>query len=221
MVDTVNNNPGSGETFTITFPDGMTEGTKITISYKAIINESALTNDPEKNTAYVSYGDGYKTTFDSTEVYNAQFTVNKTDGANQPLEGAGFVIKNAEEKYYKYNGTDKTVTWVNSVDDATEHKSDANGSVEPFIGLANGEYTLVEKTVPAGYNKADDHKFTIAERDYSETNLKKSATVINNAGAELPSTGGMGTTLFYVLGGILVAVAVVLLVTKKRMASNN
>ena len=45
--------------------------------------------------------------------------------------------------------------------------------------------------------------------------------VVNKTGTELPSTGGMGTTLFYVLGGILVAVAVVLLVTKKRMASNN
>ena len=42
-------------------------------------------------------------------------------------------------------------------------------------------------------------------------------TIVNNAGTTLPSTGGMGTTVFYVVGGGLMAVAVVLLVTKKRM----
>ena len=46
------------------------------------------------------------------------------------------------------------------------------------------------------------------------------AEISNKSGTELPSTGGMGTTLFYVLGGILVAAAVVLLVTKKRMRTN-
>ena len=48
-----------------------------------------------------------------------------------------------------------------------------------------------------------------------------STTVINNKGTELPSTGGIGTTLFYIGGGILVLAAVILLVTKRRMNAND
>lgn len=220
---TIKETPDEGDTLTITFDDGIAENTKITITYKATINESALSNDPEKNTAHLSYGDGHETRFKETEVYNAQFTVTKKDGEGKPLAGAGFVIKNAEDKYYKIakDATNKdVVSWVANIDDATEHSSDDTGAVAPFIGLADGTYTLVEKTVPAGYNKAADSSFTIAEHDYTAANLvEQGATVTNNAGAELPSTGGMGTTLFYVVGGILVAAAAVLLVTKKRMAN--
>ena len=209
--------PADGDTLTIKFDDGIAAGTSITITYVATINESALNDDPEKNTAYLSYGDGHKTTEEYTEVYNAQFTVTKKDGDGKALAGAGFVIKNADDKYYKLD--ENVVTWVESIDDADEHMSITDGSVPAFIGLANGTYTLVEKTVPAGYNKADDSTFTIAEHDYTAGNLAQGAEVTNNAGTELPSTGGMGTTLFYVLGGIMVAAAVILLVTKKRMAN--
>ena len=214
---TVNYTPGNNETFTITFPEGLTEGQTITITYSATINENALTVNPEKNTAYVSYGENHKTTYDNTSVYTANFTVSKKDGDGKALAGAGFVIKNADDKYYKLD--ENVVTWVESIDDADEHMSITDGSVPAFIGLANGTYTLVEKTVPAGYNKADDSTFTIAEHDYTAANLAQGAEVTNNAGTELPSTGGMGTTLFYVLGGIMVAAAVILLVTKKRMAN--
>ena len=88
-----------------------------------------------------------------------------------------------------------------------------------FTGLANGTYTLVEKTVPAGYNKAADSTFTIEAGDYTKQNLEQASTVINKAGTELPSTGGMGTTLFYVVGGILVLAAGIMLVARKRMSS--
>ena len=220
---TITTNPDTGDTFTIAFDDGIGDQTEITITYTATINESALTNDPEKNTAYLSYGDGHQTVVNETEVYNAQFTVTKKDGNDKPLAGAGFVIMK-DNKYYKYTaGTDSTsakVEWVDDIANATEYISDASGNVTPFIGLANGTYTLVEKTVPAGYNKAADSSFTIAEHNYTADNLEQRTTVINNAGTQLPSTGGMGTTLFYIVGGVLVAAAVVLLVTKKRMASN-
>ena len=210
--------PGDDDdTLTIEFKDGIAEGTKITITYKATITESAVTGDPEKNTAYISYGDGNKTTHKETEVYNAQFSVNKKDSEGNALAGAGFVIMNAEKMYYKLEN--QSVTWVSDINDAEEHISSNDGKVQAFTGLANGTYKLVEKTVPAGYNKAADTSFTIAEHDYTAQNLKQAADVTNHAGAELPSTGGMGTTLFYALGGILVVAAVVLLVTKKRMSS--
>ena len=92
--------------------------------------------------------------------------------------------------------------------------------VESFTGLVDGTYTLVEKTVPSGYNKAADSTFTIAASDYTSDNLVQTAEVINNSGAELPSTGGICTTIFYIIGAILVIGAGVLLVTRRRMNAN-
>ena len=213
----------SGDTITVKFTDAfiqsLADNTVITIKYSATVNSDALTVDPAKNTASLSYGDNnsvIKTT-DTPKVYNAKFTVTKQDGNGQALAGAGFVLKNADGKYY--NLTNKVVTWVDDIANATEYTSGADGAVPAFTGLANGTYTLVEKTVPAGYNKAADSTFTIEAGDYTKQNLEQASTVINKAGTELPSTGGMGTTLFYVVGGILVLAAGIMLVARKRMSS--
>ena len=214
----------SGQSIKVGFDDDeiakLAQGAEIVLTYKATITENALNDDPEKNTATISYGNNGQYTSEPsvTEVYNAQFTVTKQDGNNQPLAGAGFVIANADNKYYKLdNGV---VTWVDSIEDADEHVSDAQGAVAAFTGLANGTYTLVEKTVPAGYNKAADQNFTVAEHDYTATNLEQTAQVINTAGSVLPSTGGIGTTIFYIIGAILVIGAGVVLVTRRRMNAN-
>jgi len=87
-----------------------------------------------------------------------------------------------------------------------------------FKGLADGTYTLEESTVPSGYNKAADQTITIAKDDYTAANLEQTAEVINLSGSELPSTGGIGTTMFYVIGAILVIGAGVVLVTRRRMS---
>ena len=214
----------SGQSIKVEFDDDeiakLAQGAEIVLTYKATITENALNDDPEKNTATISYGNNGQYTSEPsvTEVYNAQFTVTKQDGNNQPLAGAGFVIANADNKYYKLdNGV---VTWVDSIEDADEHVSDAQGAVAAFTGLANGTYTLVEKTVPAGYNKAADQNFTVAEHDYTAANLKQTAKAINTAGSVLPSTGGIGTTIFYIVGAILVIGAGVVLVTRRRMNAN-
>jgi len=231
--------PTTGETFTIAFDNEyiatLAKGTVIAIEYKATINTNALSENPEKNTAYLTYGHTpgeNKTPVKETEVYNAKITVNKTDGDGEPLAGAGFVLQNAAGAYYKYTAATETakqtISWYTleeneTLADAikagkvTEYTSNEAGKVQSFIGLPNGTYTLIENTVPAGYNKAADKTFTIAAHNYTATNLEQSATVENNAGTELPSTGGMGTTLFYVLGTMLVLGSAVLLITKKRM----
>ncbi len=207
-----------GDTFTITFNDGIAKDAVATIKYTAKVTDAALTVDTGKNTATVSYGDNNATTPGSdTNVYNATISVIKNDENGKALPGAGFVLKNAAGKYYKF--ANNAVTWVDTEADATEYTSGDDGKLNgEFSGLANGTYTLVEKTVPAGYNKAADKEFTIAEHDYSATNLKQTATVVNESGAELPSTGGMGTTLFYVVGGLMVAGAAIALIAKSRVA---
>ena len=79
---------------------------------------------------------------------------------------------------------------------------------------ADNDYTLTETEAPEGYNKLSAAvNVTVNAENGTRIGVE------NNAGSELPSTGGMGTTLFYALGGILVVAAVVLLVTKKRMSS--
>lgn len=217
---TIKADPDEGDTLTITFADGIAEGTVITITYKATINKNALTK--VVNDAYVSYGDSYTTTHSQTEVYNAEINIVKNDGHNTEdaaddtaLQGAGFKLKNSEGKFYKL--VNNKVTWVEGEANGDLHSSDASGNVPAFTGLANGTYTLVETVVPAGYNSAGEQTITIASGDYTAENLSQSKTVVNNTGLVLPTTGGMGTTIFYILGGILVIGAGVLFVTRKRM----
>lgn len=198
--------------------DTIDENTSITIEYTAIVNNSAVIGEAgNTNTATLTWGpaslaDKNKSE-DSAVIYTGQIEILKQDDSQQPLAGAGFVLKKGELYYKLYEGS---VSWV-ARSEADEHFSGADGKVPAFTGLKNGEYTLEEKTVPAGYNKLDDKTVTIAATTYTDANLKQSATVTNNAGAVLPSTGGMGTTIFYVVGAILVIGAGVLLVVRRRM----
>ena len=212
----------SGQNITVTFKDAsikdLEEGDEIVVTYKAKVTSDALQDNPAKNTATISYGNDsqYTSKPSETETYNAKISVIKNDDEDQPLAGAGFVLKNADGKYYK--AADGAISWVDSEDDATEYTSGDDGKLDgEFTGLADGTYTLVEKTTPSGYNTAEDKDITIAKGDYSAGNLKQEATVINKAGSVLPATGGIGTTLFYIVGSVLVIGAAVVLISKRRM----
>ena len=195
-----------------------------------LVTEDALQINPAKNTAWLEYGHNpgeNKTPVQETETYNAKFSVTKKDEKGDALGGAGFVLKDKTTgKYYKYTAATEDapekVEWVESIDNATEYTSNStDGKLNgEFTGLCNGTYVLVEKTVPTGYNKAADYEFTVQGKNVTQTNLIQSTEVTNNKGAELPSTGGIGTTLFYIGGGILVLAAVILLVTKRRMSAD-
>lgn len=265
---TTADNPDSGDTFTVDFNDdlftlssGGQSVSRIVVSYSATVNSDALTSDPLTNTTHVTYGDNHQsTTEDSTNVYNATIKVVKHNGSNTALAGAGFVLKNADGKFYKattetttttdLNGTSTTTTvatdveWVDSQDAATELMSGDDGNLygvttttdtsgntiksantaagqRAFTGLPDGTYTLVESTTPRGYNTAADETITIngaGTTDALKTaNLSQSTTIVNRTGAELPSTGGIGTTVLYAVGGVLVVGAGVALVTKRKM----
>ena len=179
---------------------------------------------------------------DEVIVFTYEMEVNKVDGKNQGTKlEAEFKLKNAEGKYAVVNEEGKVTDWVDAEKDATVLKS--TGGVFTVTGLDDGTYTLVETKAPAGYNKpekgfevtitattANGHNGT----DQALTELKVkvnegkdttgdkdtgkvSITIENNKGAVLPETGGVGTTIFYVLGAVLVVGGVILLVVRKRM----
>ena len=214
------------DTFSITFVDAyiasLEASTEITIKYSGKITSDALSADPATNTATVTSGENNTNSSDPVEVYNAKITVNKVDNQSAPLPGAKFKLKNAEGKYYAGSSSDATANWTDAgVEVEAVEVTAEDGSktyTAEFKGLADGTYTLEESTVPAGYNKAADQTITISGTDYTTTNLEQVATVINEAGAELPSTGGMGTTIFYALGAVLVIGAGVVLATRRRKA---
>lgn len=214
---------------TIAFGDAWlktNKGKDIVIQYSATVNKDAIVADAANpNTAKIEYGNEDKplTDEDTAKVYSAKVTVKKVDGDGNALEGAGFKLKNADNKWYKI--TEGIVSWVDSRDDGTQILPAKNGgtdAVASFTGLADGTYTLVETKVPEGYNKAADTPVTIkpASTNNLTTELTVESEVTNNSGTELPTTGGMGTTLFYVLGGLLVVGCAILLVARRRTNNN-
>lgn len=124
--------------------------------------------------------------------------------------------------YYKWNETDKKVEWTTDKAQATVKTTDDKGAAS-FDGLKDGTYYLEEVEAPAGYNLLKDPvQITVNGANATTANLSSltvTGNVENSSGAELPETGGMGTTIFYVLGSVLILAAVVLLVTRKRMSS--
>lgn len=230
--------------FTIDFGDiiGQTEAAEIVITYSATINNNALVSDVETNTVSLEYSnnpydenDTDKTPDKIVYVYDFDIVIDKYVGgdASTKLAGAEFYLTNADGKYYKLTTAEdgaKKVSWVDAKEDATRLTTDENGYAR-FEGLDSGDYQLVEEKAPNGYNKLDgpvNVKITI---EYEEDGSLKSSSatvdatgqlsqtqgVENKAGSLLPSTGGIGTTIFYIVGTILVVGAGILLVTKRRM----
>lgn len=218
----------------------LNNGATITVTYTAHLNENAAVNGSaeNKNSVRLQYSNnprpdgeywGYTPTPES-EVYVYTYQLNNTKRAETengtPLPGAVFQLysdadcknevklyQDGEFYYPIKNATGK---------EAVEMKSAANGQFN-VKGLDAGTYYLRETTPPAGYSACPDTTIVIsATHDGNRVNLESSklyTTIINNkaGGITLPSTGGIGTTLFYVVGGGLMVAAIVLLVTKKRM----
>lgn len=215
----------AGNGFTLTIPvedyQGKT-GKTILVTYTAVVNENAVAK-VEKNRAVLEYSndpDGSTTVTppDEETVYSARILINKVDAQDQYLAGAKFVLKNGEGKFY--NLTDGVVSWVDSIDHATVVATDDQGTAS-FDGLADGTYYLEETEAPAGYNKLTEAvAVTVSGNEEDVTTLTvTSDKIVNQTGSQLPSTGGMGTTVFYTVGSILVLGAVILLVTKRRMSA--
>ena len=186
-------------------------GQELTITYELTVPGYVPADVELKNTAWLAYG-GHLTAEQETAIITRQMDVEKVDGEGNPLEGAKFKLKNEDGQYYTVD-SDGNVSWTADGTEVEAELVDGN-YVANFKGL-NGTYTLEESTVPPGYNKAADQDITITDASLTG---EDAIPVVNLSGSELPSTGGMGTTLFYVIGGLMMACAAVILITKRRVA---
>ena len=227
-------------TITITLPDPVADGT-YTITYTATVNEDAVVNGENQtlsNSAKLTYGNNSEQSSEdtTTESKLTQFDVVKVDQDNKYLEGAAFDL---------YLGTTKVpVVCVDATKNiyrpaTTEEIAAAGFESAPItaakarvVGLdADLSYSLLETEWPDGYNQldgkaamafsSDDTLYADIDSDYvyASTDSSKVNAIVNKKGNVLPETGGMGTTLIYIAGAILVIGAGVLLVAKKRMGT--
>lgn len=227
---------GNANSFTVTIPvKNYPIGAAIEVTYSAVLNEKAIAK-VATNEATLTYSNDPTTDETNTtvpvvqKVYSSKIVIDKVEKvaggtAAKKLAGAKFVLYKevssdgsaATKLYYKWDEKNKKVEWVAEQSNATVKTTDDKGAAS-FDGLANGTYYLVETKAPAGYNQLTEPYEVVVNGGTTETELSVTAKVENQAGTLLPSTGGTGTTIFYVLGSILVIGAVVLLVTKKRMS---
>ena len=230
-------------TFEIVFDDlknvtGVTANSTITVTYQSRLNENAVLGaQGNVNKAKLEYsnnprGSGTGTTpWDNVIVFTYKVVVNKVDQAGQRLEGAEFTLSK------KINGKPDVVKTM-TIDGS-------NKALFTLSGLDDGVYTLTETVTPAHYNTISPITFTVnadhtitwdaTPRNtvltslsgdtasgeitftHNETDGSLTTDVVNNIGTTLPGTGGIGTTIFYVIGGGLMVAAAILLITKKRM----
>lgn len=221
--------------FTSDFCNKLKAGDEIVVTYSATLNEKAvIAGAGNKNETWLKYGDSSVTTHKTTttKTYeipvfkytektaenktglpNAEFTLSKNIDGTNPIELVDITNGAAEGKYRVAKTGDATTT------DKVITPATGKFTIQ---GLDADIYYLTETKQPDGYNKLSKAVKIVIDEE-GEITVDDGATstklveVENKSGSLLPSTGGMGTTLFYIFGAILVIGSGVVLITKKRM----
>lgn len=217
---TYSNNPNSNSTATTT-PDKDDEVKVYThkINVVKVNGDTAVKNE---ETGEVMYPD---------KLSGAKFVVYKEVEAESPATGegdeggtegetGGSESNTTVKKYLKVDASTKEITWLDEAEkeNATVYETGSEGTIT-IEGLSDGTYFVEEKEVPAGFNKVDAAQDVVIEAGATDAGAVKNPNdviVINYSGATLPSTGGIGTTVFYAAGIILMAGAVFFVVRRKR-----
>ena len=255
------------KSFKITIPfttlQTLTKNAAIVVTYSAIVNDGALTTDYENNTASLTYSNNpydtdSKDTTPDKKVYviDVNIDVDKIDGKDKAkLKDAEFQLFKGDTKpadtaeaWYKWDETNKKVTWVARAQADTFKTVETTGKLDKqFKGLeaetTGTKYGLLETKAPAGYNllpsptiitltgsyDATNNKATVSANGATVTNETidltaaqnanqpvATSTVENNKGTELPSTGGIGTTIFYIAGIVMVLGAAAIVIARRK-----
>ena len=213
-------------TLTDTFRASLADYDEIVISYQGKLNANTNTLHAYTNTAKLDFGPAGKpdSRSDSAHVFSGHISFYKKDNSGNDLAGAKFVVKNKDGKYAQMTGSGLSYSFAAWVDgEATATVITTTGDADEIMvrGLAAGTYTLVETEAPSSYIKGTDTN-VIINKTVDGSTLAVTAldtatvTVVNTKGTELPGTGGIGSTIFYTAGGLLVLGAVVLFIVKRR-----
>ena len=230
---TINTTATNDYTFKVVIEGSkLAEGTEVTITYKAVLNEKA--EKVNNNKATLVYGNNNKIEKE-TKTYTYEFDLIKTDSSNVLLDGAKFKLYDAatggnEIKVILIDEANHIYRVATKAENAAEAITVTDGKATIF-GLGNGTYYLEETKQPEGYNKLAsrvevkvenaDNKATTETADNVIKYVRGGVRVINYNGTVLPTTGGLGTTLFITIGSLVALMAAVVLVTNKRMANEN
>lgn len=217
--------------FAQTYLDTLTQDTEIVVTYTAVVNEEAeVYTVPNTNKTQLKFGDDHRdeTTWKETKTYTFTFDIVKTDNKDELITGAEF-------KLYDSETGGKEIPVV--ADGANTYRLAKDGETGVAIvvnknhyitvnGLDdNTTYWLEETKTPEGYHKLTGRvEVALGEKQNISTTMTGTTWVegnggvhvVNKPGKALPSTGGMGTALFYIGGGVLVVGAAALFVLKKR-----
>lgn len=219
----------------------------VVVTYSATINNDAVVGTTgNENETWLKYGDNGETTHGKTKTYTWSFNIFKyfTDSNNdmQYLADVEFVLYRKDNtanktEYAQFNSNNKLTGWTEAENEATKLKTNATSTVA-VEGLDAGTYFLKEITTPGGFNGltsdvevkitsscniltgatyAVEYKMVNEEGFTNTDEQEKVVPIENKRGTTLPGTGGIGTTIFYVVGGGLMVAAAILLITKKRM----
>lgn len=198
---------------------------KIYVYYQATVKDDAVVKQEMKNNTYLTYGENNtKSNEDETITKTFEIPVFKYTGTDTALEGAKFILSTDE----KCTDSTKTLKFTKNTEDKYRYDS-TNGKTElvsltdgmiHIEGIKAGTYYLKETEAPKGYNLLKDiQKIEISEDGSIKLNGKPitdNVGVKNNSGSLLPSTGGAGTTMIYLIGGALVLGSGIVLANKKR-----
>ena len=241
---TITNPTTDGHSFDVTIHDVKSLGpvvAKVRVEYTATLNKNAVIGSAgNPNTMYMEFsnnpnstqgGSKGQTPEDKVIVFTYKTVINKVNSSHQSLTGAAFKLEKVLE-----NGSKRTVKEYT----ITDSEEDRKRTSFEFTGLDDGEYILTETETPDGYNTMHPITFSItADHDTVSADPKLNglngnlvdgqiiftadkdegtltANVVNYKGSELPNTGGMGTTILYVAGAIMILAAGAFLVMQKK-----
>ena len=224
-----------GCTFEVVFHqsylDTITENTDIVVTYNAVVNENAeVYPSANPNKTQLEYGNAAKpedrfTPPSETKTYTYKVDVVKTDGDNKVLDGAQFKLYDAKtggNEIPLFKVSDGVYRLAKDGETGVEYITTVNGQLEIKGFDADTKYYLEETKAPDGYNKLAER----AEIAVEDANLEATVDggiwdhggvhVVNKTGSLLPTTGGIGTTIFYALGGALVLGVIAVFLARKR-----
>ena len=222
-----------GCTFEVVFHqsylDKITTDTSIVVTYNAVVNEDALVyNTANTNKTKLTFGEDNRdeTTWDETKTYTFKVDVVKTDSEEKVLDGAQFKLYDAKtggNEIALIRVSDGVYRLAKDGETGVEYITTVNGQLEIKGFDANTNYYLEETKAPDGYNKLAERVEIAVEEANLEANVTNDTWqsggvhIVNNTGSLIPSTGGMGTTVLYMAGGVLVIAAGALLIFRRRM----